>query len=100
MNSVWTTIGVIALLQFDPRFLDDLPPHPIVGAHALGKRRRRAAERLGADLEQPLSRLGLLDHRLELRVQQAYDFEAGVFWREDSEPGAHLPSPQSRLRRG
>src|SRR5260221_10011504 len=100
MNFVLSTDRVIALLQLDSRFADDLPPHPIVGAHALGERRLRAAERLGADLEQPLSRLGLLDRRLELLVQQAHDLGTRVFRREDPEPGAHFPARQPRLSGG
>src|SRR5438105_4358488 len=100
MNFVLSTGRAMALLQLDSRFLDDLPPQAIVGAHAFGEALSRAAERLGAELEQPLSRLGLLDYRLELSVQQAHDFGARIFRREDAEPGAHLPARQSRLGGG
>src|SRR5258708_30556894 len=86
---------IIASLLLDARFPDELSPHAMVGAIALGERLGRAADRLGADLEEPLRGLPLLEHALELLVQHAHDIRRRPPRRKHPPPSPHLPPPHA-----
>src|SRR5439155_15189490 len=82
-------------LLLDAGFLDEVAPHPVIGSVALGERFDRAADRLGAGVEEPLAQLRLVEHLLHLRVQKPHDRGRRAARREDAEPCAHLPARQA-----
>src|SRR5690348_10951540 len=91
--------SAMRLLRLQADVADELSPHAVVGAIALGERLGAATDWLGARVVKALAYLRLADHGLQFGVEQLHDLRRRAARREDAEPCAHLPAANARFRR-